>query len=113
MKDPYWYKAKYVKAYDGDTVTLDIDLGFFTWIKDQTFRLYGIDTPELRGDERVKGLEARDYVRSRLEKATAIYVKTYKDTKGKYGRWLADIYIDGENLNHTLIGLGYAVKYLP
>ena len=106
----YWYKAKYIKAYDGDTVTVDIDLGFNTWMKDQTIRLYGIDTPELRGEERERGLEVRDYIRRRLE-GQDICIKTYKDKKGKYGRWLAEIYIGEENLNDTLIEKEYAVVY--
>lgn len=116
MSNPYTlyhYRAKYVRAYDGDTVTLDIDLGFETWLNNQTIRLYGIDTPEIRGDERQEGLKSRDYVRDRLENANNIILKTYKDKKGKYGRWLAEIFVDGENLNHTLVGLGLATKYLP
>ena len=50
----YLYKATVTEVYDGDTITVDIDLGLNVWLKDQTLRLLGIDTPELRGEERLK-----------------------------------------------------------
>lgn len=57
----YHYKAKIVEVYDGDTCTIDIDLGLHTWIKGEKIRLTRINAPELRGTERTKGLKSRDF----------------------------------------------------
>lgn len=108
----YEYKARYVSAYDGDSVRLDCDLGFNIWMKNQVIRLYGIDTPELRGKDREEGLKARDYVRERLTECDELIIKTHKDKKGKYGRWLAEIYVDGVNLNQELVKEGMAKEYM-
>lgn len=106
----YEYKAKVVRVYDGDTITCDIDLGFFTWIKDQSIRLAGIDTPEIRGEERPKGLVSAEWLRERILDKEVI-LKTYKDSKGKYGRWLADVYLDDVNMNQALLDEGLAEPY--
>ena len=112
MKAPlYTYRAKYVKNYDGDTVTVDMDLGFGVWLRNQTLRLYGIDTPEMRGEEKERGKEVRDLVAAILQDAGSIVVETFKDKAGKYGRWLAVIWCDGENLNQRLIDEGHAKAY--
>ncbi len=105
----YEYKAIVVKVYDGDTVTVDIDLGFHMWMKKQSIRLYGIDTPELRGESRERGLVVRDFVQG-LILNKVITLHSFKDKKGKYGRWLAIIYIDGVNLNDLLVSIGYATE---
>lgn len=98
-------------AYDGDTVRVDLDLGCGAWMMNQVLRLHGIDTPELRGEEREKGLKVRDYVRRRLWGAERVIVQTFKDEKGKFGRWLATIWLDGENLNEELLAKGMARAY--
>ncbi len=59
----YYYKAKIISVYDGDTVRVDIDLGLSTWIKNEKLRLARINAPELRGDEREAGMAARDFLR--------------------------------------------------
>lgn len=114
---PYHYKAKVYSVYDGDTITLIVDQGFGDRSK-KTFRLSRINAWEVRGEEREEGLEARDYVRSVLRKGQWIYIKTEKDKTGKYGRYLADIYIIshaiGEepkfvNINDNLVQLGHAI----
>jgi len=87
----YWYKGIVTDVYDADTVSIDIDLGFNIWMKDQRFRLYGIDAPEIRGDERADGLVARDWLRERIL-GNPVIVNSYKDSVGKYGRWLGKIY---------------------
>ena len=61
----YEYKAKIIKVYDGDTVTAVIDLGFNVSITEKV-RLYGLDAPEVRGDERPDGLISRDRLRDRI-----------------------------------------------
>ena len=61
----YEYKATIVKVVDGDSIYVDIDLGFDVWIRNQSIRLYGIDTPECRQRDKAKkahGLLAKAYV---------------------------------------------------
>lgn len=109
----YFYNAIVSNIYDGDTIRANIDLGFDTWIFDQKLRLYGIDTPEIRGEERPLGLLARDFVSERIPVGTEIQVMTQKDATGKYGRYLATIFFDsGRNLNEELIASGNAVEYM-
>jgi len=115
----YRYKAIVKKVYDGDTITVDIDLGFGMWMKKQSIRLYGIDTPEVRGEEREQGLISRDVLREWIPLESSITLQTFKDKKGKYGRWLGVILIpDTENenilvnLNEKLVTEGYAKTYM-
>ncbi len=107
----YEYKAICTKVYDGDTITVHIDLGLEQWSHNQKIRLLGIDTPELRGPERPEGLKVRDWLKEQiLDKE--ITVKTYKSRdKGKYGRWLMEVFIDGRNLNEEMISSGMAKQY--
>jgi len=110
-KEDYIYNAHVVAVYDGDTITVDIDLGFNIIMKNQKIRLSGIDTPELRKEEREAGLISRDWLREKiLDKK--IVIKTYKDKTEKYGRWLADIYIDDIFINEIMLQEGLAVKYV-
>lgn len=111
----YHYKAQVVYVYDGDSVTVDIDLGFNIWMRNQKIRFYGIDTPELRGEERPDGLIARDRLRDLIDDKEII-IKSYKDKSGKYGRWLATIFIEEEdgtytNINDLLLNEGLAKPY--
>ena len=109
----YEYKAFVRKVYDGDTITVDIDLGFDVMLKNQKLRLYGINTPEVRGESRELGIAVRDLVRQRISNKW-VTLKTHKDKKGKYGRWLAEIYEAGveESLNDWLLNEGYAVEFM-
>jgi micrococcal nuclease len=113
MSKLYFYNATVSDIYDGDTVRVHIDLGFNTWIFDQKLRLYGIDTPEIRGEERPLGLIARDFVIERIPVGTDIQVLTQRDATGKYGRYLATIFYDGgKNLNEELLLSGNADEYM-
>ena len=56
----YEYHGFVSEVYDGDTITVDIDLGFYIHIHNQKFRLLYINAPEVRGSEREKGLISRD-----------------------------------------------------
>lgn len=110
------YFAKVVKVYDGDTITVDVDLGFGVSFRKMTVRLYGINAPEVRGPERQKGLEARDWLRDRIL-GKEVRIRTVQDRKGKYGRYLAFVYtieggssVDGTSLNDQLVRFGYAEK---
>lgn len=105
------YNAICVSAYDGDTVTVDIDLGFNIWMRGEKVRLFGINTPEVRGPEREEGLKVRDWLRKQIVDKE-ITLKTHKShNKGKYGRWLGEIILDGENLNQTMLANGMARPY--
>ena len=108
----YEYRAFVRKVYDGDTITCDIDLGFNMIMRNQKLRLVGINTPEVRGESRPEGLKVRDIVRSRISNKW-VTIKTHRDKKGKYGRWLAEIYeaVVEESLNQWLLKEGYAKEY--
>jgi len=113
----YHYNAHVTAVYDGDTITVDIDLGLGVWLKKQKIRLYGINTPELRGgtpETKAKGREARDWLRTIILDRDII-LQTHKDKTGKYGRWLGTIYFNTEStpcwdLNAQLILNGMAVE---
>jgi len=108
----YFYNAVVVDVYDGDTITLDIDLGFNMWMKNERIRLNGINSPEIRTkniEEKKAGYKARDYFRSLILNKN-ILIKTIKDKKGKYGRYLGEIFLKGLNINDKMVQQGYA-KY--
>lgn len=119
----YEYRARLVKVVDGDTVDVDIDLGFGIWMKDERVRIMGIDTPESRTRDQVEklfGKAASARVKELLDED--IILKTQiardgEDMKGKYGRILGDFIVerfeDGkqEMLTDILIQEGHAVAY--
>lgn len=102
----YHYRALVTAAYDGDTITVDIDLGLRTTIKGEKLRLNRINTPEVRGEEREAGLVSRDWLRERIV-GKEVLIETFKDKKGKYGRYIAEIWLpenDGYiNINDELV----------
>lgn len=108
----YLYRAVILDVYDGDSITIDIDLGLRIWARGQKVRLYGVNTPELR-DER--GKEVRDIVREWLPIGSVVTVMTFKDRTGKYGRWLAEVWPEGweKSVNRRLVSEGLAVDYYP
>ena len=108
----YHYKAVVVGVYDGDSITVDIDLGMGIWFRGQKIRLAYINTPEVRGNEREEGLKSRDWLRNKIL-GEEIIIKTIKDKKGKYGRWIGEIWFNEENINELLVenGMAYKVEY--
>jgi len=108
----YTYRAIITKVYDGDTVTADIDLGMKIWLRGERLRLWGIDTPELnRGNNRIQARIARDFLRRQIL-GKQVIVKTIKDRKGKYGRYLAIIYNRNVNINQLMLSQSLAKKYI-
>lgn len=111
----YRYTATITDVYDGDTVTADIKLGLGVTLTDQKIRFLGIDTPEMRGEEREDGIVSRDFLRELiLNKEVDIY--TQKDKRGRYGRILGVIIITKEdgtviNCNQELLSRGLAEPY--
>lgn len=111
-KDLYTYQAKIIKVYDGDTITANIDLGFHTWIHSENLRLARINAPEVRGKEKAQGKISRDWLREKILNKTII-IKTVKrkngkEKQGKYGRYIVELYLNGQNLNDELVKLGLA-----
>lgn len=112
------YRIKQViKVVDGDTIDVDIDLGFSISYA-QRLRLAGIDSPESRTLDKLEktlGLESKEYLRSNLKDAKIIVVKTEKpDSTEKYGRVLGWLYLDGntKSVNEQMIEDGYAWEYM-
>ena len=90
------YNCTIRRVVDGDTVDVDIDLGFDTWIHNERVRLYGIDTPESRTrdlEEKKAGLFAKKVVLHYLPEGSKQILRTYKDKVGKYGRVLGEFVI--------------------
>lgn len=108
-KTEFIYDAIVRSIYDGDTMRIDIDLGCSTWVGNEPVRLRGLDAPEVRGVEREAGLAARDWLRWLLPEGTNIVVVTQKDDRGKYGRYVVDVYKDDVHVNQALIDAGHAV----
>jgi micrococcal nuclease len=111
-EDLYYYKAKVTGAWDGDSMTLDIDLGLGAALIKQKLRLHGVDTPELRDPDpemKKKAQAARDFTRE-LVLDKDVIIKTHKDKEGKYGRWIAEVFVDGMSLNEQLVKQGHAVR---
>ena len=116
----YEYKCKVTRVVDGDTVDIDIDLGFGVWLHKERVRIYGIDTPESRTrdlEEKKFGLMAKDFVKKFVKGdkrniKSNIILRTQKyDAKGKFGRILGDIIVDGTSLSDTMIKEHHAVPY--
>lgn len=114
MSTPYFYRGHVISVYDADTVTIEFDLGFHVNLTEKV-RLYGINAPEVRGEQRPAGLEARDALSGHLL-GRNVFLRTYKDKKGKYGRWLGTIYrvdedgnAEPQSINDWLVSNGYAL----
>ena len=114
----YEYRVKkLVGVVDGDTIDVDIDLGFNVSYS-QRVRLAGIDTPESRTKDKFEkslGLEAKEYVKTKLKDATDIVIKTeLPDSSEKYGRILGWLFVNGDtkSINEQMIEDGYAWSYM-
>ena len=110
----YEYRAKIRRIVDGDTVDVDIDLGFDMIFSKQRIRLYGIDTPESRTrdkEEKFYGKLAAQFLKDQCKKGSCIALRTHLDKKGKYGRILGEIIVDGVNINQLMIEEYMAVEY--
>jgi len=119
----YEYRVKIVKVIDGDTVDVDIDLGFGVWMMDERVRIIGIDTPESRTRDKVEkkfGLAAKARLKSLLGKSCVLKTEVNKngeDMKGKFGRILGDFNVydaktdSWKGCSKILISEGHAVPY--
>ena len=115
----YEYKCEIVKVVDGDTVDVNIDLGFNTWLWKERIRLNGIDTPESRTRDKVEkafGLASKARLKELLPIGSLTVLKTEidksgEDKKGKFGRILGDFIVDDRRATDILIEEGHAVAY--
>jgi len=112
------YDVVLLKCVDGDTVDVDIDLGFGVWLKDERVRIMGIDTPESRTRDKVEkvfGLAAKAKLKSLLGKTSILKTQVNKngeDMKGKFGRILGDFVAeDGRMVTDIMIEEGHCVAY--
>ena len=109
----YDYRCKIVRVIDGDSILVDIDLGFNHWIHDESIRLFGVDCPECRSrdpKEKAAGLAAKEFVKGLLHDG-GTYTLTTKE-KGKFGRYLGVIKLeDGTSINGELVKENLAVAY--
>ena len=109
----YEYKCKMVRVVDGDTVDVDIDLGFGVWMRNQRIRMYGIDTEESRTrdlEEKKFGLLAKEWLTNHL--SDNIIITTQLDNeKGNFGRILGTVWAECININDKMIDEHMAVRY--
>ena len=116
-KKMYEYKCKVVKVVDGDTVDVDIDLGFGVWLRDERVRIMGIDTPESRTRDKVEkvfGLAAKARLKELLKNGAVLKTQVNKngeDMKGKFGRILGDFMVGDEMVTDIMIKEGHCVAY--
>jgi micrococcal nuclease len=111
------YDVVVIKVIDGDTVDVDIDLGFGVTLRDERVRIMGIDTPESRTRDKVEDLFG-EAAKARLKELMANGAKLIttedrkgEDMKGKFGRILGDFKIDGKLVTDILVEEGHAVAY--
>ena len=114
----YTYKCRINKVLDGDTVEIDLDLGFNTTLANQKVRLLGIDTPESRTtnkEEKVRGAISKKKLQEKLPVGCYVKIITHKNDNNddKFGRILG-VFIaeDGTRINQWLIDNNYAVGYM-
>jgi micrococcal nuclease len=114
----YEYRCNVLKIVDGDTVDVDIDLGFGVWVRNERVRIMGIDTPESRtsdGVEKLFGLAAKHRLEELLGDTAILKTQVSKDgedMKGKFGRILGDFITDDDRMvTEVLIEEGHCVPY--
>ena len=114
----YEYKCKILRVVDGDTVDVDIDLGFGMWMHKERVRMMGIDTPESRTSDRVEklfGKASSKRLGELLEKDAKLITtedRNGEDMKGKFGRILGDFRAaDGRLITEIMIEEGHCVPY--
>jgi micrococcal nuclease len=121
---PYEYNATVTEVVDGDTIVIDIDLGFDVMFTKQKVRLLGVDTPESRTSDKVEkvfGVASKDFVKKFVAGCkNNVIIRTHisegTDDSGreKFGRLLGEIVNPDtkEVLNEQLISKNYAVRYM-
>jgi len=110
----YEYGCQVTRVVDGDTIDADLDLGFNIHHKCRV-RLYGIDTPESRTrdlDEKARGKLASNFLEKHISEGKEVLIRTeLKDSKGKFGRVLGTVVVDGIDINNKMVMNHLAVRY--
>ena len=109
----YEYRCKIVRVVDGDTVDIDIDLGFGVWLLDERVRIEGIDAPESRTSDKVEkvfGLFAKEWLHNTLPEGSFSILRS-KEFKGKFGRILGDFVLSSGTVSQIMIRERLAVPY--
>jgi len=110
----YEYSCKVERVVDGDTVDVILNLGFDIMYKSRV-RLYGIDTPESRTrnlDEKARGKMAGAFLKNAIDYGEKVVIQTkLKDSRGKFGRVLGNVVVDGININQLMIDNYHAAAY--
>ena len=110
----YEYSCTVERVVDGDTIDVVLDLGFDILYKSRV-RLYGIDTPESRTrdkDEKARGKLAGAFLKNAIDNGTKVVIQTkLKDSRGKFGRVLGDVVVDGVNINQLMVENYHAAAY--
>ena len=99
----YEYRASNIRVIDGDTVEADLDLGFGVTVR-HILRLAGIDAPE-------RDQESTEYLREFLTQGYRVVAKTEKDRRGKYGRYIAWLFVDDLSANDWMVRSGHATRW--
>ena len=113
MEDNYVRRGTVINVVDGDTIDMDVDLGFYTTVRHR-FRLLRIDTPEKFGPTKEQGLISKEYTKSKLLGKVVSFQSTKTDS---FKRWLAEVWYTDENgnqvnINDELLQKGLAVHFM-
>ena len=113
IQDEYIRKARCINVIDGDTIDVDIDLGFYTTIR-QRFRLLRINTPEVYGEQKLLGLASKAFTVEKLLNKEIVFQSFKTDS---FKRWLAEVWytdVDGNqiNISDELLAKGLAESYM-
>lgn len=103
----YTYQAKVIKVTDGDTIRVDIDLGFGIWSHHTAIRLARINAPEIKGPEKEQGNISKEWLKQKILNQTVL-ITTKRDSTEKYGRYLAEVWLGETNINDLLVIKGMA-----
>ena len=111
------YEVELLKVVDGDTVDVNINLGFGVWLRDERVRIMGIDAPESRTSDKVEkvfGLAAKHRLKELLHEGAVLITtedNSGEDMKGKFGRILGDFEVKGKRVTDIMIEEGHCVAY--
>ena len=115
IQDPFLYKCTIQRIVDGDTVDVNIDLGFGIWLYKERVRIAGIDTPEKRTRDKVEkifGLAATAKAHTLIPEGSDCIIRTRRDKAGKYGRTMGDFVLeDGTLYTEVMVETHHAVPY--
>ena len=107
----YDYRCEVLRVIDGDTVELNIDLGFSCWYRSSA-RLKGINAPELTAPTKEAGVTSRAALINELAKGPVIAITELNKEKDKYGRCLVRLFCLGKDVNQAMLDGGFAVPYM-